>query len=78
MSDPLTLQSVMFEKDRWKTITARRWLKKNKYVPIRRVDRKGEHYLYRMNDPDEQLEYITKDLGEGIKMIMGKPKLSAE
>jgi len=84
----LVMQNLMFEKAKWTPATARAWLKKHNYKPIKRVDAKKDYLHYRLKDPDEFIakSFRTKELGKaelpgtptsqslGIKTVMGQLK----
>ena len=64
-------QAIIFDNSIYNIFTARNWLRKHKYKPIKNVD-KTLHYLrYRLIEPDEFKNYVTRDLGNGIQLILG-------
>ena len=68
-------QSVIFSKDLYDTTRARRWLRKNKIVPSKRVHETTRFLRYRVRDPQYDLyEYRIKRISDGaVKMIIGYP-----
>ncbi len=64
------IQSIIFEKDMFTTKKANRWLKKNKISPIKKVHETKNYYRYRITEPDFDY-YITKQLSDGIKLVIG-------
>ena len=69
------IQSVIFNKEYiWDTKRCRRWLSKHKLYPIKRVHEQARYYRYRIREPEyDKYEYKTKNLGNGIKIILGYP-----
>ena len=66
-----TLQAVLFSKDLYDTTRARRWLRKNKIIPCKRVHETTRFLRYRIKEPDYKYEYRIKRISDGIKMIFG-------
>jgi hypothetical protein len=65
-------QAVVFElTSGWNPKTARSWLRDRGYKPIKPVHRTGQSLRYRLNDPKKYSSFITKQLGQGIKLIIG-------
>ena len=68
------LQSVLFSKDLYDTSRARRWLRRNKITPSKRVHETTRFLRYRIKEPDyDKYEYRIKRISDGIKMIFGYP-----
>lgn len=67
----MTIQAVLFDKNKWTTVEARNYLKKHRYVPIKYVHKTNDYLRYRLQDPDLFKSFITKDLGNGIKLVIG-------
>ncbi len=66
------VQAVLFEKNKWKTILCRSWLKKHKLKPIKRVHLTENYYRYRIVEPLAFSSFKTIKLGdEGIDIIIG-------
>jgi hypothetical protein len=66
------IQSIIFDKKLWKLTNCKKWLKKHGFKSD--LDDKPEHYRFRQFDPEECCNYKTKDIGEGIKLILGSLK----
>ena len=67
-------QAVLFSKELYDTASARRWLRRHKYNPIKRVHETMHFLRYRIREPDyDTYEYRTKQISTGIKMIIGIP-----
>jgi len=68
-------QSVIFDKDKYSLVEARRWLIRNGHF-VTPVDSKGEFYRFRQLRPEvvEKMgftEYRTKELGDGsVKLVL--------
>lgn len=45
------IQNIMFKRKYFTTNEARKWLKKNKFIPIKRVDKTNNELRYRIKDP---------------------------
>ena len=67
-------QSVIFSKDLYDTTRARRWLRKNKIIPSKRVHETTRFLRYRIKEPDyDKYEYRIKRISDGIKIIFAYP-----
>lgn len=70
-----SIQSIIFKKDKYTTDEARKWLKKHKHIPIKRVDKTKEYLRYRIAEPDPKKEKRTISMGPNIKAVVQyKPK----
>ncbi len=68
------VQAVLFSKEIYDTHSARRWLRRHNYTPIKRVHETTRFLRYRIREPDyNNYEYTTKYITTGIKMIIGFP-----
>jgi len=67
------IQSVVFfENYGWTPIKARSWLKKNKLIPIKVVDKHLHGELrYRIRNPKLFDHFITKKIEPGLDLIIG-------
>lgn len=63
------IQAVLFDKQHWSTDAARKWLKNKGYVPIKRIHVTDNYLRYRLQQPIKT-NYITKDIGNHIKLII--------
>lgn len=68
------VQAVLFEKEKFTPIKARSWLKRHNHTPIKRAHLTENYYRYRIMDPDKLMDFITQDLGEGVKLILARSK----
>ena len=67
-------QSVIFSKDLYDTVRARRRLKVHHFTPIKRVHETTRYLRYHIKEPDyDHCEYRTNQISNGIKMIVGIP-----
>jgi hypothetical protein len=78
------VQSVIFDKDKYNIVEARRWLVRNGHF-VTPVDSKGEFYRFRQLRPEVVdkmgfTEYRTKELGDGsVKLVLVyKKKISTK
>ncbi len=70
------VQSVLFDKTKWTSPRARRWLKKNDLNPIKRADITENKLRYRIRDPRKFKEFRTISVGRstGIQFVLGVDK----
>jgi len=66
----MKVQAIIFDNKHFNTSKARAWLKKNKYKPIKRVDKKKNTLRYRLIAPNKKYQYRTIKMGEHIKGVM--------
>lgn len=66
------VQSILFDKDKWTKRRAVAWLKKHDYTGLD-VDEKENTLRYRQVEPDDKNKYITKDIGNGIQLVIMYP-----
>ena len=64
------IQSIMFEKNKYNTEKARKWLKKYNYKPIKRVDKTKNFLRYRIREPKKGTMYRTINFGDDIKSVV--------
>ena len=68
------IQSIMFDKYQYTTTEARKWLKRNGYVPIKRVDETKNYYRYRLLKPFKTGRYRIIDFNRDIKAVVYFPE----
>ena len=56
------IQAVLFDKSHWSTSKARKWLKKKKMKPIKRVDKTKNLLRYRLQDPRKFIRFRIKKI----------------
>ena len=66
-------QAVIFDKSIFDTSRARRWLKIHHFEPIKHVHETSRYLRYIIKEPNENYEYRTKQISDGIKIIVGIP-----
>jgi hypothetical protein len=67
------IQSILFDRHIWSLDEAYDWLKKHNFKMSfygKSVDIKPNHYRFRQSEPDPNHNYITKNLGDGIELII--------
>lgn len=64
------IQSIIFEKKKFKSEDARKWLKKYGYKPIKRVDKTKNFLRYRIREPKKRAIYRTINFGDNIKAVL--------
>lgn len=67
----MLIHTIAFDKDKWTTDTARKWLKDHNYTPIKRVHKTENWLRYRIRDPAMFKSFITKKENNGINIIFG-------
>jgi hypothetical protein len=66
-----SIQAIIFDNKLWTATTARAWLKKNNYTPIKRVHKTLNYLRYRLIEPTKFKSFIMKKTGTGIKLVIG-------
>lgn len=70
------IHGVLFDKIKWTPTTSLNWLKEHKLKPIRPRNISERYFRYRITIPNYNLyDYYTKDIGHGIKFILGFDKI---
>jgi hypothetical protein len=64
------IQSILFNKTKYNSIKARKWLKENNYKPIKRVHKTENYLRYRIKNPNSKYQYRTINFGKYIKAII--------
>jgi hypothetical protein len=75
-SGKYTLQAVTFPDKDWKSSSSLRWLRSNGIKPIKKADRQGSLFRYRIVDPKGFNDYYTSELmsrGRKINLVYGSP-----
>jgi hypothetical protein len=75
-SGKYTLQAVTFPETDWKSSSSLRWLRSNGIKPIKKADRQGSLFRYRIVDPKGFNDYYTSELmsrGRKINLVYGSP-----
>jgi hypothetical protein len=65
------IQSVYFMSPPWKTTTAKAWLKKEGFVPIKRVHKNGHELRYRITEPEQYKRFRTKKHENDVYFVYG-------
>ena len=63
------IQAILFDKSKFSTAQARKFLKKNGYIPIKRVHTTKTLHRYRIKTPDPNKKFRIKTIKPGIKMV---------
>jgi hypothetical protein len=64
-------QAVVFDKLSWNASMARKWLKKHKYTPIKRVDITTKSLRYRLMPPEIFKRLRYKKITPSISLLIG-------
>ena len=64
------IQAILFEKDKFTTDKARKFLKKHNYKQIKRVDKTTNFLRYRIRKPKKNGMYRIIDFGDDIKAVI--------
>lgn len=66
------IQAVLFRKSIWDTKMARKWLKKNKMKPIKKVHKTKNLLRYRLRSPEQFKRFRIKKIPKfSIKFVIG-------
>ena len=65
----LKVQSVIINKDKFTKREANKWIKDNKYIN-KKVDITKNYYRFRQFTPKKGDKYRTKDLKNGVKLVL--------
>ncbi len=66
----MTVQAILFPIKKFTTAQARKYLNKQKYYPIKRVDKTKNYLRYRLKPPYKKDKYISKKLKSGIIYVI--------
>jgi len=64
------IQAILFEKDKFTADKARKFLKKHKYRPIKRVHKTENYLRYRLVKPKKGAMYRMINFGDDIKAVI--------
>lgn len=64
------VQSIIFDKKKWSVNSARAWLINNNF-PSPKLDIQANFLRFRQKNPKKYRKFATKDMGKGIKFILG-------
>lgn len=68
MSD--NIQAIIFNNKKWTPSKAELWLKQHNHKPIKPVHKTLNYLRYRLIPPYKDDQYMTKNLDNGIKLII--------
>jgi len=63
------LHAINFDLDLWTPSKIRRYMKKHKYVALKRVDKTSTQYKFRLAEPIVGKRYFTIALPNGINLV---------
>lgn len=66
----MDIQAVIFARSDWTTKDANNWLRYYSLKPIKRVHITKNYYRYRLATPQVGKKYRTRNLNNGIKLII--------
>lgn len=66
----LKKQAILFDKKKYSLNKANKWLKDHNYKPIKKVHETSNNYRFRLNKPNKNAKYKTKEISDGIKLIL--------
>lgn len=68
------IQSVLFDKTKFSTDEARKWLRHHDFEPIKRVHKTDAYLRYRLKKPHSDHRYRVKEIKKGnIRFVIGFP-----
>ena len=73
LTNPMTrgsVQAVIFSREMFNSDAARKFLKKHKLVPMKRVHKTKRYLRYRIAEPKEGTKKRIKTITNGIKFIL--------
>jgi hypothetical protein len=65
------VQSVLIPRSKYSLEEARRWVRSHNYSVTKPPDITRTYYRFRQKDPAQYARLRTKQLGSGIKLIVG-------
>lgn len=65
------IQAAIFDKEMYTQRQAQAWLKSHKLRAIKKVDVTANYLRYRLSPPDVFRRFITINVREGVKYIIG-------
>lgn len=65
------IQSVIFDKEKWPLFDSHQWLVKHDIYPIKSPHITNNFIRYRIKNPEDFNRMRMKDVGSGIKLIIG-------
>ena len=68
---PSKIQSVIFDKSKWDIQQSHEWLIQHHIKPIKIAHETKNNWRWRIKLPGKFKNFITKDFGDGIKIVMG-------
>ncbi len=66
----MSVQSVLFDRKKYNCYEARKWLKKHKFKPIKRVDKTKNLLRYRLINPRDKIKYRIKKITKFVKFVI--------
>ena len=73
----MSVQSVVFHKDKWTKEKAEKWLSKHSKFKNNGVDEKEDTWRFRQINPEEFKKFKSKKKKNGITFIYGYDKIGA-
>jgi len=64
------IQSILFDKNKWHSLKAQRWLKKHDYKSLKKVHITDKYLRYRIREPKDDAEYKIINLDDYIKAVI--------
>lgn len=65
----MNLQAIIFDKHIYSAASARTWLKRRGFVPIKRVHKTANYLRYRLVEPNPAYKYKMITLADGVKAV---------
>lgn len=65
------VQAVLFNNEIYTALSARRWLKRHNFEPIKKVDKTTRFLRYRIVEPNDKDIYRFKHITDDIHFIIG-------
>lgn len=67
----MLVHSIIFKKNKWTIPSSQDWVYFHGYKPIKNVDITKNFYRWRIRDPSQFKQFVTKKIGNGIEIVFG-------
>lgn len=67
----MLVHSIIFSKKKWTIPSSQEWVYSHGYRPIKNVDVTTNFYRWRIRDPSQFHQFVTKKIGKGIEIVFG-------
>ncbi len=64
------IQSILFDKSMFDTLSSKKWMREHGVEPIKRVHKTPNFLRYRLKNPPKNKEYVTVEYEKGVKLVL--------